>query len=194
MKPPKQYAGVADVFHGYWRAYGGFATLKGSPYLHVALLLLLPTVSIWADASFFQTDKEHIGWWDQSISVLPNLLGFTLGGFAMFVGFGDEKFRQLLAEPGPDSSVNDYVQACAIFVHFILIQASALAFAIVSKGLYFYTPIMDPVRHLLPALNTIGGAVGYGLFLYSIALVLAATMHLFRLARLYALFQAAGKP
>lgn len=184
----KQYKGVADIFRAYWTAYGGLGKLLGSPYLHVALLLLLPTVQIWSGA-WCVNAPTCSGWWEQGISVLPNLLGFTLGGFAIFIGFGDEKFRSLLAEPSQDSAVNDYVALCATFVHFILIQALALLAAIVAKGLWFYTPLIDPIRDWLPLLNGVAGALGYGLFLYALTSVLAATMHVFRIARMYADFQ-----
>lgn len=174
----KQYKGVAVIFKVYWTAYGGLGALLRSPYLHAAAVLLALTNPFWLVPL----------WWDQSLAVLPNLLGFTLGGFAIFIGFGDEKFRALLAEDD-GSSVNDYVALCATFVHFIIVQALALFAAVLAKAWWFYAPWMDPVRWLLPLLNSLGGAVGYGLFLYALCSVLAATMHIFRIAHLYAQFQ-----
>lgn len=187
----KQYKGVFEVFKGYWSAYGGLGTLLGSPYLHFAALLLMTTAQFWL-APRCDASGQCAAWWDQSISVLPNLLGFTLGGFAIFIGFGDEKFRSLLAEPDPDGEPNAYIGLCATFVHFILVQALALLAAIVAKGLWFYAPWADPIRGALPWMNFVGGMLGYGLFLYALTSVLAATMHVFRIARLYAFFQSAS--
>ena len=65
----------------------------------------------------------------------------------------------------------------------------ALLVAIVARSLNFYTPLVDPIREYLPWLNFFGGAVGYGLFLYAVMSILAATMHTFRIARLYAMFE-----
>ena len=182
-----QYKGVVSIFKVYWASYGGLGALLCSPYLHLAILLLALTFRSWSgwgcDAS------QCTQWWEQTISVLPNLLGFTLGGFAIFIGFGDEKFRALLAEDDENSSVNAYVALCSTFVHFILIQVLALIVAIVAKSWWFYTPLVDPVRSWLPLLNGVGGAIGYGLFLYAITSVLAATMHIFRIAKMYAFFQ-----
>lgn len=183
----KQYKGVASIFGTYWNSYGGLRALLSSPYLHAALVLLLLTFHSWSGWGCVNDQCER--WWVQPISVLPNLLGFTLGGFAIFIGFGDEKFRALLAEADEASKVNAYVALCATFVHFILIQAMALVFAIVAKSWWFYTPLIDPIRAWLPLLNGIGAAIGYGLFLYAITSVLAATMHIFRIARMYASFQ-----
>ncbi len=183
-----QYKGVAAIFKTYWGSYGGLRALACSPYLHAAAILLALTFQTWSGA--VACGQPPCGfWWDQSISVLPNLLGFTLGGFAIFIGFGDEKFRALLADEGEDSKVNAYVGLCSTFVHFILVQAMALIAAIVAKSWWFYTPWIDPVRPLLPLLNALGGAVGYGLFLYALTSVLAATMHILRIASMYARFQ-----
>lgn len=174
----KQYKGVTAIFEVYWTAYGGLGALLRSPYLHAAAVLLVFTTPFWSMPL----------WWDQSLAVLPNLLGFTLGGFAIFIGFGDEKFRALLAE-NDGSPVNAYVALCATFVHFIVVQALALLAALLAKAWWFYAPWMDPVRSFLPFFNGLGSAVGYGLFLYALFSVIAATMHIFRIAHLYAHFQ-----
>lgn len=184
----KQYKSVAGIFSDYWHAYGGIVKLLTSPYLHTAFVLLLLTTPSWS--GIWETgSKAGEGWWDQSIAVLPNLLGFTLGGFAIFIGFGDDKFRALLVEPGSEGTVNDYLALCAHFVHFIAVQAVALMVAIMVKSFQFYSPIADPIRDWLPCLNATVGACGYLLFLYALTSVLAATMHVFRIARLYSVFQ-----
>lgn len=176
MKLPAGYFDVAEVFRTYWHAYGGVSALVRSPYLHVAVLLLAITAHSWLSP----------GWWDTVVAVIPNLLGFTLGGFAIFIGFGDENFRRLMATVDEESSEpSPYLGLCSTFVHFVVVQALALAVAVIAKGLWFYAPWMDPVRPALPYLNAVGGAIGYGLFLYALMSVLAAAMHLFRIAGIY---------
>lgn len=185
------YAGVVDLFGQYWKAYGGLRALARSFYLHAALLLVAFTPFTWL-APTCLTGSPCTAWWDQSMSILPNLLGFTLGGFAIFIGFGDEKFRALLAEPedSPDTPTV-YVELCTTFVHFILVQIAALILAVIAKAWWFYTPLMDPFRAYLPWLNGIAGAIGYGCFLYALMSIVAATMHVFRIAGLYSLHQRA---
>lgn len=170
------YTGVAKIFRRYWVAYGGLSALLRSIYLHVAGILLLLTFNTWTNPK----------WWDQSLSILPNLLGFTLGGFAIFIGFGDERFRALLAEPEEDKNKPTiYVSLCSTFVHFILVQVLALTYAVVANSWWFYTPRLDFARPALGYLNGIAGAVGYGLFLYALTSVVAATMHVLRIATMY---------
>jgi hypothetical protein len=135
---------------------------------------------VWAEAN----------WWADVLSALPNLLGFSLAGFAIFIGFGDERFRSILAQPeGNAAQPTIYVSLCATFVHFIIIQIFALIFAIVAKSWWFYAPWIDPVREFLPKMNLVAGCLGYGLFLYALTSVLAATMHVFRIASMYESYQ-----
>lgn len=171
------YKDVGKIFSRYWAAYGGLKVLLRSPYLHLAIVALVATYATWS---------KH-DWWDQVIGILPNLLGFTLGGFAMFLGFGDEKFRALLAEPDEEAPDDPslYVSLCATFVHFILIQLLALLCALLAKSWWFVFAWPDSIRLILPWLNLLGGAIGYGLFLYAVTSVLAATMHVFRIATWY---------
>lgn len=185
------YEGVIDIFKRYWIAYGGLRELMHSPYLHVALVVLVITFNTWI-APICSQEGSCTAWWDQSLSVLPNLLGFTLGGFAIFTGMGDERFRALLASPGKTSNEPTiYVEVCSTFVHFILIQVLALLHAVIAKSWWFYAPWMDAIRSWLPCLNAIGGFIGYGLFLYAITSVMAATMQVFRITNWYSKHQAA---
>lgn len=171
------YSGTINIFRRYWKAYGGCRSLVMSPYLHLALLLLFITFHFW----FY--DK----WWEQSISVLPNLLGFSLGGFAMFLGFGDEKFRAVLAEPDDEDSdgVTPYISLCASFVHFIIVQFLALLSAIVARSLDFH---LDLPIYLFAVVKA-GDCIGYLFFLYSITSMIAATMAVFRTCSWYEIHQ-----
>lgn len=176
------YRGVFSIYARYWRAYGGMAALVRSFYLHTALVITLICTNAWLTA----------GWWDQVTSILPNVLGFTLGGFAIFISFGDEKFRQLLAEPDEDDlgTPTAYVKLCSTFVHFILVQIVALLAAIIAKAMYFpWEKSPDFFEVALPWLNGAAGFVGYALFIYSLTSALAATMHVFRIASMYESFQ-----
>ena len=154
-----------------------------SPYFHAALLLLVLTFNTW-----FEKD-----WWTDVISALPNLLGFTLGGFAIFIGFGDERFRQMLADPETDNEGNEvptiYVSLCATFVHFIVIQLSALVYALVAKSWWFYFPWPSYIADFIPLFRGVAWAIGYGLFLYALTSVVAATVHVFRIANMYEKYQ-----
>lgn len=123
-------------FSLYWNAYGGFKALWGSFYLWTALVLafLLTLVALSGDSS----ESEIWNWADETINILPDVLGFSLGGYAMLVGFGDENFLQAIRGADEDGTASPYMEVNAAFVHFILVQALALIFAVVAKSLGVY--------------------------------------------------------
>lgn len=173
------YKGVARIFVRYWRAYGGARVLLSSPYLHLAAVITGVCAATWLKPD----------WWDQPIAVLPNLLGFTLGGFAMFLGFGDEKFRQLLAEHEDGEKTGIYVAASAMFVHFILAQVLALLYAIVAKALWFPLPWCDWLWPYVHGATAVAWGFGYLFFIYAFTSLVAATMQIFRVATWYEMHQ-----
>lgn len=120
-------------------------------------------------------------WWDQTITVVPSLIGFTLGGLALFMGFGDEKFRGVLAQQDDPNRPSTFLVISASFVHFIVVQILALFAALLAKAWTFYYPWPDSLRPFVDAGRWVWGAVGYGLFLYALTTALAATMNVFRI-------------
>lgn len=178
------YSGIRSIFRRYWAAYGGLSALIRSPYLHIALVLLAITTHFWSTEN----------WWEQPIAVLPNLLGFSLGGLAMFLSFGDERFRSVLAQPEAEGGVSAYLSLCSSFVHFIVLQVSALAFALIARSLDFAFPWSKEFREVVVVGTRIYGAIGYLLFLYSVTAMLAATMTVFRVCSWYETHQQSSPP
>ena len=177
MTTPTSHEKVNGMWVRYWRSYGGGASLLVSRYLYLAVVLTLLTAGNWT------TDA----WWESVTSVLPNVLGFTLGGFAILVSFGDERFKAILAEGKLNGDPSTYLKISAGFMHFIVVQVLALSIALIAKSAY----VLDLrwVRHWAGGRPTwlfvieLGGSfVGYLLFMYSITTALAAGMSVFRLS------------
>lgn len=181
------YNGVRKIFRAYWTAYGGTTALIRSPYLHSAGFLLLLCFPIWSAP----------GWWAQVTDILPSLLGFTLGGFAMFLGFGSEKFLNTLtsAETSSAQGASAFVSLCATFVHFIVVQVVALIYALLAEAWSFPARWPDTIAWLQLPAALVGWGVGFGLFLYALLSTLAVTMHILRIARIFeAIHRATPKP
>jgi hypothetical protein len=134
-------------------------------------------------------------WWEQVISVLPNLLGFTLGGFAIFLGFGSETFKTMLSDD--DETKSPYISVSASFLIFVLFQVVALLYAFVSKAMHFDLVVLAhkkewffekqavPIQEWLLWLDPFTAGFGYLLFVYSMIFTLRASMRIFRLSRWY---------
>lgn len=175
------YAGVFNIHARYWRAYGGVHALVRSFYLHAAVALSLICSNLWLTT----------GWWDMGIAVIPKVLAYTVLGFAAFLGFAKSKFLQSLAEPEADPTrPSVYAALCATFVHFIIVQVTALLFAILAKALHFpWHAAPDTFRLVLPWFNGAAGFVGFTVFMYALTSTLATVMHLFRIALMYEQFE-----
>jgi len=119
------------------------------------------------------------------VSVLPNLLGFTLGGFAIFLGFGSDEFKGAIATA--DERTSPYLSVSSAFMLFVSFQLAALLWAVVAVALFSLTTpeFLLPLSSSIQIAAKVGGGVGYFLFCYSLALILRAAVRIFRLSRWY---------
>jgi hypothetical protein len=182
MGNPSQYAGVVQIFRRYWHTYGGWPALVGSPYLMVSLVLTLVAADYWLTYE----------WWDQALAVLPSVLGFTLGGFAILISFGDDKFKALIAgrDPEDGGQRSPFMGVSATFMHFVLLQVAGIVWALMSAALHFDPPAwLAWAADSLRLAGRLADGMGYWLFLYSLCSALAAGFAIFRMAFLFDLDQ-----
>lgn len=188
-KKPGPYRRVEQILARYWKAYGGWRELVRSFYFHMAILVALISFPIWSK------DPPASGptWWDLALTVLPNLLGFTLGGYTLLVGFMGEQFRTAIAGPSEQSDGSQkespFIEVNSTFVHFILVQILALIAAVVAKSLHTepsLVPGFAGLFHLPVALVSkvvIGlWGIGFLLFSYALTLLIAALLAVFRVS------------
>lgn len=176
-----QYIGAKNILSRYFSAYGGIRALLFSPYLHIAFIFTIISAHSWIETA----------WFDMPIGALPSMLGFTLGGLAIWMSVGDESFRLFLSKYDPERGYKTpYVRASASFVHFFVIQVIALFFAICAKSLYYVFPykiqfvgvdIIGFITNITPFFH----AIGFFLFLYAILLGLAMALQIFRMICLF---------
>jgi hypothetical protein len=175
------YAGLREISARYWVAYGGMRALVRSPYLHLALAVLAVTSHFWIFSD----------WWTQPLTIIPNLLGFSLGGLAMLLSFGNAEFQKFITEKDDASPAEPtaFIEVSASFVHFMLLQLAALMVAIIFNALDFYLPWPVCFRQAIDLLTTLFSGLGYLLFLYSIAAMVAAVFAVFRMTSWFEIFQ-----
>jgi hypothetical protein len=168
-----QHKAFCESWHIYWESYGGIRAVLRSPYFALAIVLSLGTYPIWLGKI------EDFSWHDCSLSVLPDLLGFTLGGFAIWLAFGDDKFRRMLAGRESGEKASPFIRANATFLHFLVLQTVALLISIVGKVWQLDTGI--------PAF------IGWTIFLYAVSTAFAAAMAIMRLSRWFDEYTASSK-
>jgi hypothetical protein len=162
------YRNVQDSFLLYWKIYGGFRALFKSPYLHFAVLTSIICFPIW-------TKSDSPFWYDLPLTALPNLLGFTLGGYAILLSFGNEKFLMKLCA-NDDEGPSPFMNVNGAFVHFIVVQACALFISIISLCWEIKTGFF--------------AFIGFTIFMYSLLTGVAAAFSILRLGKWYDIFLA----
>ena len=164
----------------YFKSYGGWGAIFRSPLFILAVAITAISYKNWIEAN----------WVDQSISLVPNLLGFSLGTYAILFSLLTNRLKQALRAKKNDSNISYLDEINATFFHFIFIQVLALMWAFLFSG----SALFDLVQLLsvriplslqaFEALYLIGSFVGHLLLIYSILLILAAALAVYRLARI----------
>ena len=183
------YKSIYRKLSEYCHAYGGIFSLIKSPYFHFSLLFNIILYNNWS----------NIGWWNDPIGILPNIIGFSLGSFAIIVAFGDERFQQILSACKNENAHSMMKSLSATFVHFILFQLLGLIFAIVGKSFHFYADLSSlkvklnlydyTYQDATVLFNASFSFLGHLIFLYSLFLIVAATIAIFRMCTWYEKFK-----
>lgn len=157
-------------FNDYWKPYGGFLSIKESVYSKWALLITLLVII------FGNTDK----WYEKTLNILPDLLGFSIGTFAILLALGDTFFWKCLIKES-EENISEYSVINSTFVHFIFIQILAVIYALFCEFLTINNLIMN--------------LIGIFLLVYAILLALAATFAILKVSKWYEdfLFYQKGK-
>jgi hypothetical protein len=169
------YVGLWRLIAAQWTIYGGLSALITSPYLHLSIILTAVGYHLWSVE----------GWWDLPLSVLPNLLGFTLGGYALLMGVGGDEFRRKIsgAKQSIDGQTKEspFLLLNASYLHFLTVQAAALLTAVMAKAAHGSEFVAESA--CLQKLAKVYWATGFMLFIYSLALTFAAVLSVFRVGK-----------
>lgn len=161
-----------SIIRRYWEEYGGWPGLMTSKYFWAAFCLTLVMFPFWWSQP----------WYDTSISVLPNLLGFSLAAYAILLSISDSPVKAAMVKSGASLVIS------ATFAHFILVQALALVVALAAKALYPQSgPLADYLKEhvtagtVVEALGRAHGAFGVFMLVYAVLLTVAAGLGIFRI-------------
>lgn len=177
---------MLELLNSVWWHYGGTKALLRSPYFWISLCILLLTFHTWSAA----------GWWQDPLSILPNLLGFTLGGYAILIAFGGADFQSFIVSLEDDKeeerSRNAFMDLSATFCIFVGLQVSALILGVLFKAapgsliletLHISRPLPSCLEQVYVWLRQAAWGLSYGVFIYALASGGAAVLAVFRVSR-----------
>jgi hypothetical protein len=162
----------------YFRAYGGWSGIFGSPLFLGAVLIAALNYRQWLVS----------GWTDKVYALLPNLLGFSLGTYAIIFSLLTNRIKLAMRILKNNNSVSYLEQVNSTFFHFIFVQVITLIWSIIFDG-SILRDIAIIFKGKVPIVWSaflfsakIGSFVGYLLMIYSIFLVIGAALAIYRLA------------
>lgn len=157
-----------------FRLFGGVKGMFQTWFFWVAFVVWVISAPGWTVAE----------WWKDAISVLPNLLGFTLGGFAIFLGFGSDSFKEMISSE--DEEKAQYMSVSSVFLMVVATQVLALLWAICCAATWQPTP--DWLKSFATVFyygKFVFWGLGFFLYVYAISMALQAALRIFRLSRWY---------
>ncbi|MDE4602475.1 MULTISPECIES: hypothetical protein [Sinorhizobium] len=172
-----QFEGFRNSISEYFRNYGGWSELLSSPLLWIALAISTVSYRNWLEPNWLEVSQE----------LIPSLLGFSLGTYAILVSLLTGRLKRALREVKNGRGVSYLADINSNFFHFIFVQVSALAWGFLFDGSWaydaatflkiYYSRSMD----VFEAVRTIGSFFGHFLLVYSFLLILAAALQVYRL-------------
>jgi len=124
---------------------------------------------------------------DATVSVMPSLLGFLLGGYTILISFANSNLlKSLTSKPG-NSSISVFQKVSCVFALTILVQSATLLLALI--GRFSMLNIIKISSHNTFAINTLS-YVNY-FFAYALLMMLLYTVIAFKdiLSNIFSLTQ-----
>lgn len=163
-----------SAWYRYWIAYGGCEALLYSRFFIVSCVLTVITFPFWRQAS----------WWDLPLSIMPNLLGFSLGGLAILIGVIQPETMADLAAKDEDTSVTTMSKFTATFTHFVLVQATCLFLAFLCKATYWESSVEQASPDWFWNLHLVAWGFSWLVFVYALTLTFATSIEVFRFSEI----------
>jgi len=116
--------GSAGIIHIYLNQGGNLRRIFLKGYIYPFLIALGLALAVWHKVEDFRTFLVSLN--DQLLSLLPNLLGFNLGAYTLFVGFGGRELLLIISDYKDKNNRSLYQKNSAIFAFCIMIQFTTL--------------------------------------------------------------------
>ncbi|MEE4209417.1 MAG: hypothetical protein V2I43_09145 [Parvularcula sp.] len=158
-----------------YREYGGVYAVLTSFYFWFAILISGLLWPVWNGPS-----ENYLG---VVLSVMPALAGFSIAGFSLVFSVLDHETRKVLAAPAEElGNRSPLLQLLSSVAHAILVQVTAILVALVIDEKPF--PSMSWFAEYVLYANRIWAFIGFSIFLYGLALIVATTLSIVQIVNL----------
>ncbi len=158
-------------------------------YFSIASALLLPLIAFLGklDSTSLICDIVNL-----MISFLPCILGFTIAGYALIIGFVQSNMLNSISEPAKDSKFSLYQIMSAKFALNIILQSIALLIAFIIHFINYFdvNNKLDIIwsDKFITFVNLIGLSILFFWFSISLLLVIQIVINIFGFSQLHHYF------
>ncbi len=162
----------------YFKAYGGWSSVLHSPLFIFSLILSAISYHSWVE------DR----WTSVAQSIIPNLLGFSLGTYALLFSLMTSRLKRALKAVKNENNVTYLDEINATFFHFIFVQVLSLMWSFLYQSTIIYDISLltdfrfSSATRIFQTMQYVGGFVGFAMLVYSLTLVVGSALAVYRLA------------
>lgn len=173
----KKWKIFASRLRRYVHEFGGWEEIFGSPLFNLSLVIALLNWQYWEN-----------DWVDISRSLVPSMLGFSLGTYAIIFSILSPKLKRSLREVPNEKGIPYLREMNATFFHYIIVQVTALMLGFLHSGtsLFIFTEMIfgrsQNLNSAFYAARILSGFAGTTLLIYSLLLAISAALIVYRLA------------
>lgn len=151
----------------------------------VFLSVITQLVVFCTNTSFFNA-IEYIG--NQMLNIMPNILGFNLGGYVLLIGMNSQNILDEITEPVKPSKYSLFQKQSSVFAFSILIQASSILISFLLLGaIHLGENVVLPA--FIPAfLNFVGSLFLNFISFYSLTLIGQIVLNIFNFGQILHFF------
>lgn len=168
------------ILAGALKDYGGWTATAGSPFFWTAAVVAAISYRAWVSGS----------WANSTLEIIPSLLGFSLGTYALLFSLMSNRLKIALRAISNKRGISYLNEINSTFFYFISTQILVLLWAYLYQQTILYDfmalfgicDIESNPWFYVPAL--VGGYFGTVGLLYSVLLVIASSLSIYRLARI----------
>lgn len=151
----------------------------------IILTLISQVVIVLTSASFYDS-INYVA--NQMMSIMPNILGFNLGGYVLLIGLNSQNILDEITEPVKPSKYSLFQMQSSVFAFSILIQASSILIGYIIMGIMnLGANIFLPVE-LAKTINFIGFILLNFISLYSLILIGQIVINIFNFGQILHFF------
>lgn len=173
-----QFVAFHRSIRRYFKGYGGWGAVFGSPIFLISLAVTTISYSNWLEPK----------WVSKSFDIIPSLLGFSLGTYAILFSLMTGRLKRALKAVKNPQGVNYLEEINSTFFHFIIVQILCLMWAFLYDGTFVYDAVQLMTSYYSGSMKVFrvamlaGSFTGYLLLVYSFLLMLAAALAVYRIA------------